>query len=50
MNSNIYCNNCGKKGHGYYNCNLPITSNGIIAYRNNPNNNRNTKPPGDANS
>lgn len=35
---NIYCNNCGKKGHGYYNCNLPIISNGIIAYRYNPNN------------
>lgn len=35
---NIYCNNCGKKGHGYYNCNLPITSNGIIAYRFTPNN------------
>jgi len=35
---NIYCNNCGKKGHGYYNCNLPIISNGIIAYRFNPNN------------
>ncbi len=35
---NIYCNNCGKKGHGYYNCNLPIISNGIIAYRFNPDN------------
>lgn len=31
--ANIYCNNCGKKGHGYYNCHLPIISNGIIAYR-----------------
>lgn len=36
--ANIYCNNCGKKGHGYYNCHLPIISNGIIAYRVNPDN------------
>jgi 8-oxo-dGTP pyrophosphatase MutT (NUDIX family) len=33
MDTNIYCNNCGKKGHGYYQCRLPITSNGIIAIR-----------------
>jgi 8-oxo-dGTP pyrophosphatase MutT (NUDIX family) len=32
MNKNIYCNNCGKKGHTFYNCCLPITSNGIIAF------------------
>ena len=33
---NVYCNNCGKKGHMFYNCCLPITSNGIIAFRKNP--------------
>lgn len=35
MDSNMYCNNCGKKGHGYYQCRLPIISNGIIAIRKN---------------
>ena len=35
MDTNIYCNNCGKKGHGYYQCRLPIISNGIIAIRKN---------------
>lgn len=33
---NVFCNNCGKKGHMFYNCCLPITSNGIIAFRKNP--------------
>jgi 8-oxo-dGTP pyrophosphatase MutT (NUDIX family) len=33
--NNIYCNNCGKKGHGFYQCRLPIISNGIIAFRKN---------------
>lgn len=33
---NVYCNNCGKKGHVFYNCCLPITSNGVIAFRKNP--------------
>ena len=33
---NVYCNNCGKKGHMFYNCCLPITSNGVIAFRKNP--------------
>ena len=32
---NVYCNNCGKKGHVFYNCCLPITSNGVIAFRKN---------------
>ena len=27
------CNNCGKDGHLYHNCKMPITSIGIIAYR-----------------
>lgn len=29
----IYCNNCGKFGHIYNNCKIPITSCGIIAFR-----------------
>ena len=28
-----YCNNCGKRGHNYNQCKLPITSLGIILYR-----------------
>jgi len=27
------CNNCGKQGHMFYQCKLPITSYGIIAFR-----------------
>jgi ADP-ribose pyrophosphatase YjhB (NUDIX family) len=30
------CNNCGKRGHSAYQCKMPITSNGIIAYRKHP--------------
>ena len=29
----VYCNNCGKFGHIYNNCKIPITSFGIIAFR-----------------
>lgn len=29
-NNNIYCTNCGKKGHDYKNCTEPTTSLGII--------------------
>jgi len=29
-----YCNNCGKSGHMYSNCSVPITSIGVIAFRN----------------
>jgi len=29
----MYCNNCGKDGHVYTNCKIPITSIGIVAYR-----------------
>ena len=32
-----YCNNCGKRGHNFHQCKLPITSNGIIAFRVNAN-------------
>lgn len=31
-----YCNNCGKVGHVYSQCKIPITSYGIIAFRMNP--------------
>lgn len=33
MTSDNYCNNCGKDGHSYSQCKMPITSVGIIAYR-----------------
>jgi len=33
---NNYCNNCGKQGHYFYHCKLPIISIGIIAIRWNP--------------
>jgi len=36
MNDN-YCNNCGKHGHLYHQCKMPITSIGIIAFRYNKN-------------
>ena len=36
---NLYCNNCGKNGHLFHQCKLPITSYGIIAFRENPLNN-----------
>ena len=32
MNKNV-CNNCGKSGHIFYQCTLPITSYGIILFR-----------------
>jgi len=28
-----YCNNCGKQGHNYNQCKLPITSIGVISFR-----------------
>jgi ADP-ribose pyrophosphatase YjhB (NUDIX family) len=34
MNDN-YCNNCGKNGHMFHQCKMPITSIGIIVYRKN---------------
>ena len=36
MNEN-YCNNCGKQGHVYNQCKMPITSIGMIAFRYNNN-------------
>lgn len=29
----MFCNNCGKKGHLFYQCRMPITSNGVIVFR-----------------
>ena len=36
MNINNFCNNCGIKGHIFYQCKQPITSVGIIVFRINP--------------
>jgi ADP-ribose pyrophosphatase YjhB (NUDIX family) len=36
--SENYCNNCGKLGHYYHHCKMPITSIGIIVFRYNPQN------------
>ena len=33
VKSKIFCNNCGKSGHLFHQCKLPITSIGIIALR-----------------
>ena len=33
MQNEIYCNNCGKSGHLYHHCKLPITSIGIVVFR-----------------
>ena len=31
-NVSTHCNNCGKQGHSFHNCKLPITSYGIILF------------------
>ena len=31
--NNNTCNNCGKQGHSFHQCKLPITSYGVIAFR-----------------
>lgn len=33
MNKNNICNNCGKQGHQFHQCKLPITSYGMIVFR-----------------
>jgi 8-oxo-dGTP pyrophosphatase MutT (NUDIX family) len=33
MNKNTYCNNCGKPGHLFNSCKMPITSSGVIVFR-----------------
>ena len=35
MLDTTYCNNCGKPGHIYSQCKIPITSFGVIAFRTN---------------
>jgi 8-oxo-dGTP pyrophosphatase MutT (NUDIX family) len=37
--NDIYCNNCGKPGHNYSICKIPITSIGIVVFRKNNDNN-----------
>ena len=37
--NDFFCNNCGKQGHSYHQCKMPITSNGVIAYRITPHKN-----------
>ena len=36
MNKTNSCNNCGKQGHSFHQCKLPITSYGIILFRSTP--------------
>ena len=38
LSNDSYCNNCGKPGHIYNQCKVPITSFGVIAFRVNQNN------------
>ena len=38
MKKNNFCNNCGKLGHLFHQCRIPIISNGIITFRKNNNN------------
>lgn len=35
--NNIFCNNCGKQGHSFHQCKIPITSIGVVIYRVNNN-------------
>ena len=37
-NTKNFCNNCGKIGHLFHQCKLPITSIGVITIRKNNNN------------
>lgn len=41
MEQHNICNNCGKKGHLFVQCRMPIISVGIIAVRKNPNTGKN---------
>ena len=40
MIKNCLCNNCGKNGHMFHQCKLPITSYGIIVFRKSENDNQ----------
>jgi len=35
--NNVFCNNCGKQGHSFHQCKIPITSIGVVIYRINNN-------------
>jgi len=37
MSKNNICNNCGKQGHQFHQCKLPITSYGMIVFRSSEN-------------
>uniref|UniRef100_A0A6C0JX05 Nudix hydrolase domain-containing protein n=1 Tax=viral metagenome TaxID=1070528 RepID=A0A6C0JX05_9ZZZZ len=41
-NYDVYCNNCGKNGHQFYQCKIPITSFGVVAFRVNTENTNNS--------
>lgn len=34
--SQHYCNNCGKQGHSFHQCKVPITSFGVVVFRKTP--------------
>ena len=38
--NNVFCNNCGKQGHSFHQCKIPITSIGVVIYRKNIINNK----------
>lgn len=40
IESSTGCNNCGKRGHNFHQCKLPIISNGVIAFRVTPQGNK----------
>lgn len=35
--NNVFCNNCGKQGHSFHQCKIPITSIGVVIFRKNEN-------------
>ena len=46
-NKIIYCGNCGKQGHVFHSCKLPIISNGLIVYREKNTNGQSSKSNGE---
>lgn len=47
MKNSIFCNNCGKQGHVFHSCKLPIISNGLIVYREKNTNGQSSKSNGE---
>lgn len=41
--NNVFCNNCGKQGHFFHQCKIPITSIGVVIFRIVDKNNTDTK-------